>query len=1805
MPARTHPQDAGEEEPVQRPHSPELAGGAGFTFEDAVGAYYLSSMLDEGYAAGIESRVVSRVAFQQRNFKQPLDDVIVDFRDQRGELARLSLQVKRELTVSAAASNEDFRDVVRDCWLTYKKADFRKNVDRYGAAVGDIAKDKARDLIFLCEMARESITTSHFMERFADSGNASAAVRAIKGDIETLLTAIEGRGPLETEMHEFLAHFVLEKFDFLHGGAVDPPEMVTRLRSCLAADHTEQAPLLWTTLRQAVRDSAAKSGEFDRPRLVRTLAPTFPLRAAPSLQGDLGKITNLTRAWLADIANDVGGTHLDRQALSDKLTDLVAASRFVQIKGLPGSGKSVVLRQRLEADLARGPVLFLKSDRLNGSGWSSFAVSNGLSGAPLTDLLGEIGATGSNTLFIDGIDRIEKEHQPIVLDVLRTILRSPLLSEWKIIVSLRDTGIEPLRNWLGDVLGAMGVVTLEVAALDDDEAEELAKAKPHLRGLLFGAPSVREIVRRPFFAKILDQPGVSDFQPQSEVDLLENWWVRGGYDAEGQDALARQRALIELAAAQARQLSEPVPLRQLSPSTIAMIEQLADDGLMRHVRRGHTVRFGHDILFEWSFFHVLSDKGEGWLVEIRDSGEPPAVARVVELLSQYEYREGKSWAKTLQVIARSRMRSQWTRAWLLGPIAVASFSTNEGQFADAVMGENFHFLRKALVWFQAEKTTPNPTILAGELPQEQRLRVADLLGWPSDFSNWRRFLLFLLTRLKTIPAALYPDAVSVFEVWQNALAGLSNPISSAIVSQCATWLREIDKREQRATPDEGSRWNGFNESGDFRKSLINLILRSASTRPDAAEEYLRRVIGLQKLQDERFTEIGPFSPILASTHPQLLVELTLKHLKEELPDDKVARECKEMEESRKRRDEARAKPESERTERDKAILKSDGFSHFGFPQFSYHDWSRLCIDHDTHNFWPASPLREPFHSLFKSAPDHAIKLFNDLCNHAMTAWRQLHHHIRESPRPGTPLPLVIEFPWGSQEFWGGDREYLWYRGMGAPEALECSFMALEDWCFSELERGRPVDELIRQIVEGNSCVAILGVAVLLALQTTQVSETVFPLVTAQRLWSADHNRMAQDLGASTMLLMGFTKKTDQPHIEAIKAANSRPVRRQQLCWLAPNYVLSQEFGQGARAAILAFKDNLPFELEEHRDNPAAREHLTKQALEYAELADIANYRARKPPDKDGLIEVVHVSPSASTPENVAKVQRATLSLQQGNLWAWASKVFENGQVDDPAKMAAAIELARKLDSALLYAQANDDDEIAMRRGAVAAAAAVMLEFRENRTDAELTWARDVLKRANAAPDTRGLMWCSQSVIPWHPAIFVARGLGADLRKGTADAAVAVALLGLVSHPLEMVSLVALEQTARLWSIDPKLGWAALHLALTLCHVEPPAAGESRGPNEPIHTTSRTQNALNAAVQYYEEGTGWPALPVPPPAWIKVKGRPKPGQGYSHEFERDDLKEPDKTWVEPSTYWYSQYVGKVLERIPYEEIIAGEAKDPLLTFVTRVLEWTNAKNAPPWVKKGRRDRESSRLFEWNHGLGSTLGRLAGLLPISEVKSRLLEPVFALEGETCWALLAPFVSGYICRYVYDAETVPDQGIEVLSRCLERFLKSPSFKRGSHHGGEFYGFGEPRLVESLMFVSIEHASMAARFVNGNWSELELILAVVDRFVRAGGWSATVMFHFLTLCERSKDSYPAEMFADQVLAVIGDGTEPLKGWHGTLIPARIAGLVQHFANRETPMPPQLGQKLLRVLDLLVDMGDRRSAALQLSESFREIKIA
>lgn len=1785
------------------PQSPELAGGEGFTYEGDAAAYYLAALLAEASAAGIDDRIVVRLSVQQRDFGEPLDDVIVDFADAAGGGARLSLQVKRALTISAAATNADFRDIVRDAWATLHKPDFRADIDRYGAAVGEVALVPGRALKTICEWARDSLTADHFDARFAPEGSASEEHRKVRTTIEKLLAAAKTTACTREDLHRFLAHFVLVELDFLREGSVDPPQAINLIRSCLAPESAADAPMVWSRLVELARAAAGTSGQFDRTRLIRELAPLTRLRAAPSLQADLDRLTELAHSQANLIVDDIGGAWIDRnhylQALDSKFVD----ARFVQVSGLPGSGKSAVVKQAVRRALAQGPVIFLKAEQVDAVSWNGYAISQGLSAKSLEALLVEVATVGTPTLFIDAIDRVATAQQPVFLQVIQTIATSPELAHWRIVASLRDTGIEVLRNWLGEALATLSVETLTVSALSEEEAAALAEAKPHLRPLLFGAEAVREIVRRPFFAKVLDQsfsaaPDGPEFAPRAEIDLIEHWWTRGGYNATGQNALARQRALLGLARARAKELSRPIRLGDL-PSADC-VEELRADGILQHARHGISVQFAHDIFFEWAFFHVLADLGPDWIDAIRAAGEPPAVARVVELASQWEYSHGEAWAAYLTQTRASDLRSQWTRAWLLAPLGTAAFEADPAPYWAVVAQNDFALLRKALVWFQAEKTIPNPTVLAGTLADERRQRVADLLGWPSDLASARRLLVFLLMRIPTIPQTLYPAVLVVFELWQNVFDGYPNAISRRLLEQCDQWLEALDAISKASAPDENSAfWQKVQDLGAFRTSLVQVILRSSLAEPSIADALLLRAVASHRIRHDAFEGIVAFSPRLAKSLPKRLVELTLTYLREELPEDRVAREREEQYRAIAARQAALKDPSGTLSRVESARWSAVHFRSVG--ELSSSDWEQLAIHDDHSTFWPPSPLREPFASLFRQSPHHALNLLRELCNHAIAAWRQLHRLDHESR--GTPLPLELSFPWGQQTFWGGEREYLWCRSTWAPKAIGCGFLALEEWCLGEIERGTPVDDLIQQIVAGNDCIAILGTAAMLALHTGTVSAATLPLFTSQRLLAADRQRVAADLSPSN--LMGFTQASDRPHHDALRTANARPVRKLELRGMVPRFVFAAgPLGSQARGAIEAFAERLPYQYEEDREDPEVQRELAELATEYAELADQSTYQAYRTDNEQ--IALVHVSPSAAKPENVAKLEQATQYLSIANLWTWASTSFEKHALDGRLSLSDAVAAARGFDAPDLFGGSRGDraDSIAMHRGAVASTAAVALTFRSGSTDDQLKWARGVLRRAARLKEEADSWWSPSSVIPWHHGIYAAHGLAADLRAGTAARSAAGDLLALAGHPLEAVSLAAVGGACTLWEADPKLTLAALFLAFSLCHV-PRTRRTSRPHKGVIEPSPLAVEALRMAGVHYGRGTDFSAIPRPPPAWVRSTSRSRRGQESYEDYEVGDATNTEECWTEHATYWHSAYAAEVLARAPISGILQSDARDSLLDFLADLLAWTIQKNAPPWVRPGRRGRTATRMFEWTHALGSQLGNVAGCVPLSDFQLRFLEPVLQLEDENCWAMLGPFASAYICRYIYDAQAVPADAVAVVDLCLTRLLADRTFKRDSYRAGELSGFDLPKLVETLMFVSIERAELASRYVNGDWSEIGRIMPLVDRYVRAAGWAVPVMDSYLTLCERSRTHYPSAAFADQVLAILALGPEALPGWRGTLLYARVASLIQYLSHRDAPMNATLAQAFLRILDRLIDMGDRRSAALQLGVGFRDIRLS
>jgi hypothetical protein len=1790
--------------------SPELTGGAGFTYEDTVAAYYLAALVCGTTAAGLSARVVHRVAQQQASFGQPLDDVIVDAIDlSNGAPMRLALQVKRSLTISDSESNGDFREVIQHSFETLQKPDFRAFADRVGAATGTISDAAYRNFQTICEWARASQSVSSFTQRFAAGGNASDTHRSLLEAVRSA-AGIDGSGSLSDEdLHNLLRHFVLIKFDFLHDGSVNEAEIISALQRGLAPIHASRAGDLWQQLRQIARLGSARSAEFTHASVLRDLG-SFQFIGTPALASDLNVLRESTQGWLAQQADGIGGKHVDRVSLMQELEKQVGEHRLTLIKGLPGTGKTVILKNFLAKHVASGTTFLLTANRISGHSWTEHARSIGLTSVGIGPLLVEVSATGHPILFIDGLDRISTEHRPVVTEILGQILTNEGLANWKIVATARDAGIEPLRNWVpAQLLADRGVGYVSVGNLSKEEASALVDELPALRPLLKGDDRVGELARRPFFASVmargLSNAGYpSDFAPRSEVDLLSAWWQRGGYDAQSPQALPRQRGLIEIAGCSAPDLGRNVRIRDLTDPTQSVLPALEEDSVVQQVRLGHTAQFSHDIFFEWSFFHLLVDHDEDWIGILTEVGEPPALGRVVELLSQATYTDFAKWANTLKVLEQSAVRPQWLRAWIVAPVFSPDFGSQADSY-EAVLAENDHrLLGKLLVWMQAEKTTPNPMVLTGQygtsdLSSRERLRIADALGWPSDITAWQRLIFWIIERIDTVPENLLADVVRIFETWQVLASDMANPTSAEIIKQCATWLHAIEDAEEayrtRHRRPETRQDNGKPPQPRAPKGLASelraLVLRAARAYPDLASNYLTRIASIDRLDSATFNQVMEYAPILAKLQPSLLAQVARRTLLLELPEDSIVRWRSEEAERARRREEIRAIPEDQRTRFHDLELGSPMFPN----SFSSHDWDRLSIGADHQGYFPASPLREPFCSLLREAPSEGLSLIRDMANHATTAWLQLHRHDWEH-RERTPLPLMVSFPWGDQEFWGTGRQYKWFRGHGGPQALECALMALERWVLEQLDSGRSAEDLVSDLLKDQQSVSVLGIASHIAARIQKASAWALALVCSQRLWRMELRRHVEESQFKSASLIGFDlTKPNAAHRKAIIDSSSLASRNHEIRDLVPLFVLGEHegFRNTCRDALIGFKERLDFEYVEEADDAEHVAELSRTAEIWSEWGRAENYVTTTVPGRDDVVGIELRNPHHSSPEvQDAMDKHARLSREWG-LWAWVEKCFESNSWTDGFSPDEAVQSARELRSTMIQPETGKlDMGMGLAHGAIAGTAAAICCFA--RTSGHEEWADSILSSYDDEIENREHIY-AKSILPWHPKIFVAHALTARIREGRARPTDRIDLYRLVAHPLEAVSLPAIQGVAACWAKDAQYAWCGLNLGLRL-------ATYTRDPNpysrdeeaKRIAEQTRVDNVVAETYSEYEAKNAFPSLVQPRPSWAQSPT----GQG-------DPDAGGDGSWFHTNDYWLGDYAGGILRLLPVAEVMSSAAKDKYVSALEEFVAWTLDTINPAWRGSSRRDRDfdTTDLYQWEHELGHLIADASLHLDTYDVRTRLLSRILEQPDEIATRLLQRFVTTLICAGVMDASEVRAGTLELLDTALDRVLAHRDLRRTEYSDDRLSGFDLPSIIKAFLFVKVEHASSSARFANGAWGDLHVVMPIIDKLMRNAGWSSHVTREYLTLCERADASYPTDTFAEQILAQLQDGRFPVR-WAGTLIPASIAGLVQAHADRLHPLSNELAQKLLRILDALVDLGDRRSAALQTSELFRGVRL-
>jgi hypothetical protein len=1756
----------------QKLASTELTGGAGFTYEDAVVAYYLAHLLRHERAAG-QPGIVTTVAVQRQGHGHPMDDVIVEL-DDSGTKRSLDLQVKRSLTISSA--DRQFKDVVVAAIKTQGSDAFNKGADTTGFVVEHVTDSSFRCLSRLISRAKASPDAADFEQYFAATGTASADDKRLREGILLLI----GAANLDEEFNFYRSFSALHLPGLDEGGALRA-EIVNRLQEILLDNIDGQDVLLFDRLCRIAREGAANAAKWTRSSLLAQLQGSVRLKVAPNFSEDIRRLNAASLDALSDVAETVGNFRVARDGLQADVAEALQKHRVVSIGGLPGCGKSAVLKHFAREAAKSGPILFLKNDRLQGTSWTTFATALGLRNSHASDLLAEIGATGTPILFIDGIDRIRPDQQHIVTDLIRAIEADPNLQHWKLLATSRDQGLEAYRAWFPKsfyIENGMGSVS--VKGFSEDEAELLAKSKPNLRNLLFSHNSaVVQIARRPFFAAVLADALPQDAEPQTEVDLINAWWSRAGHNALPEAVPQRQRALIDFAEKGVRNLGKGVSIRHLKSETVEHLAALKADQILRDERGGAIVSFTHDIFFEWAFFRLLIELDNEWPSALSAAGEPPLLGRVVGLLAQDALTETGRWTVGYTSLESSALRAQWRREWLTAPPFTNAFDDAIDEFTQLLEASDFMLCEKLLVWFQAQHTMPSPIIMQRAMKIEgvDPVRMADILGWPSDGAAWGRLIDWIITRQLVLPARLVPHILEVFSVWQNALADFKNNRSMAILETCRGWLIDLESEVYAESfPRADRKWGalGSEAQKSLATGLRGLILRSARSYPEYAVALLNRYADNKRILQSSFEDLMSFAPIIAEVAPEALEKAAEAKLIEELPQDKYNRNRREDAEHAKRLETIRAVPAKERTRKQKLALSSPPFIR-GYPDLGMDD---IGLDNYNHYYHPPSALHEPFASLLAKSPDVGIRLITKLTNHATTGWRQVHNfHRREL---GTPIPVVLDFPWGRQEFWGDWHVFGWGLGMLGSQLLQCAYLSLAYWAFKEIEKGRATSEVISQILKDSECYASLGLCLRLALETFEVSDTTLPLVTCQRLWDHDFARLVQEPQKDIDIFgLGFITQLKGEKAKAKAFLGTREYRKRDVRELAMRFAISADaiLRDHFKSALEAFPDALPYMIEEERDNPNRTKELREKAELWSGLGDIANYRRFSDGKQVSIGYEPPKAPSEATQERAAK---ASEWLYQQQAMSWAMKSLEEGKPAEGWTLEDAVTFARELDSEGLFLERADVGPHAIQSG-VSSIAACVIRFHEDVSDR--LWAWSVMDRVMKMREPREF---HRSKIAWHPSFHVISALFHDRKSDAPRSDSLSRLIQLAGHTNEDVQTAAFQ--ALFLDADPHARWISAHLAFDLAHYIEPVRDEHTYERDDSANRNAREAAYAKALNAVEFKTT-DGFPTVPPAWVKA-----PAQNRHHEHY----------WVDPERSFDGQYAAKLFRHFPLEDWCQSELyRAKIQMLLLDLVSWTAERLMPQWDKTGaRRDKETA-LFEWDRTLGTLLARALPFFDLEWVREHFIKPFCKIDDEAL-RVLAQVAESIVTRHVFDAKDIPENALPILNDCVQRVIDDKAFAPNSYRAGEVYGYDMPNLIKALLFVNIDcECPGSARFVNGDWSGIQIIMPLVTKLVKATGWSTYVMQNYLTLCERAERAYPIDAFIEQATAALNSIEHAKGNWVGTLLPARLASIIQKLAEANYPLDVDRARGLLKLLDALIDLGDRRSAALEQDEAFRRVQ--
>lgn len=791
--------------------SPFSTGGGGGNFERQVGGYYLSGLLLGNVPRGLSNGVIKELRFQRLYEGEPLDDLIVTAETNDAKL-KLALQIKRDLVFGE--KDATFDEVIAACWQTFSAAEFNRGVDRFGICLSLYSKNVDEHFQTALSWARNSATAHDFFARIAVKKLASDKQRNFVDLIRGKINNYIGQKVGNEDLWHFLKSFVILRFDFHNAGSADHAHIIELLKTVVKDRSSETAGSLFDKLSNkyaAQLNQTAGSIDGNALRQKLTVEDGFSLNAAPNCLNDLDRLNEHASFILNEIKTDIGGVELNRDALINQASQMLADCDCLQLTGPPGVGKSAILKLLALNQQGQGAMMVFAGSRISGNGWNSFARETGLSNS-LTDLLMAMSASPEPIIFIDGPDRLaDVGSRQVIKDFLNVLQKiqeeQQGLKKWKLVITTREENLGEFYSWLD--LQKIGIVkTLSVPELAEDEMEFVVESFPRLKPLLL-AGNLEPILRTPFILNLLTDPRVIPVSGArlpsvaTENEVQKIWWDRvlgSEYGDGGTGTIAGRSRQLEMLKVGDRAIVAPGKPITLNDFNAAALLSLEKDRVLIRDANTETHRFTHDLLEDWVLTRILNQHRNDLDSYIENLGQPFGLIRPMQLLgcSILESDEPSDrWKFVIGLFEKNaNLSPRWRQALYSSPLISTRAFELLSKVKVILFADDGRLLRELLIIIRTVEITPDLGMLpyVGKGAREQNNSIPSILyQFPIPrWLIWFPLIKWLIVNAAEIPEAARGETVKAFEIWQERTPP-EFPFRREIGEIVFLWLAKVER----------------------------------------------------------------------------------------------------------------------------------------------------------------------------------------------------------------------------------------------------------------------------------------------------------------------------------------------------------------------------------------------------------------------------------------------------------------------------------------------------------------------------------------------------------------------------------------------------------------------------------------------------------------------------------------------------------------------------------------------------------------------------------------------------------------------------------------------------------------------------------------------------------------------------------------------------------------------------------------------------------------------------------------------------